>query len=451
MTVKPGTAVVVPVPPQNLDAEQSVLGSMLLDRDAIARVMELLRPEDFYRDRHRTIYVAMLDVFERGDPVDLVTVTNRLSGMGKLDDVGGPGYLAELPNTVPAASGVDVYAAIVREKAVLRALIAAGSTITAMGYEGGDDIAALVDRAEGVVLAVGNGRRGTDSLAVRDLLREHLGILARRYETKGAVTGVATGLPDVDAVTAGLQRSDLAIIASRPSMGKTALMTTLSMHAARQSPVYIFSLEMSRGAILDRMLAAQSGIDHHKIRTGMLSDPDWRALGVAMAKLSELPIYLDDTSSVSVMEMRARARRAVADHGIQVVMIDHIQMIQSRGRPENRVQEMSAIARDLKGLAKDLRVSVVALSQLSRAAEMGGSARPQLRHLRESGELEQCADLVMFLYREAYYDPEAARKHNTTNIAELIIAKHRNGKTTTIELVFDPAQVTFRSISRRQA
>jgi replicative DNA helicase len=373
------------VPPQNLEAEQSVLGSMLLDRDAIARVVEALRPEDFYRDLHRTIYMAMLDLFERGEPVDLITVTNRLTGMGKLEDVGGATYLASLPNTVPTAANAEFYAGIVLEKSMLRALISAGTQIAFLGYEGMDEVTALIDQAEKLVYGISARRNIQDFQTIKEILKSSFEKIDKRYQEKGTVTGVATGFADFDMLTSGLQAADMVIVAARPSVGKSTLCNCIAQHAAitNKIPVAIFSLETSKEQLVQRILCSEARVDNSKLRTGYLADEDWRKLARAMGGLSEAPIFIDDSATLSVMEMRAKARKLRAEHGLGLIIIDYMQMIHSYKRSENRTQELSEIARGIKSLAKELDVPIIAVSQLSRAVETMGSRRPMLSHLRE--------------------------------------------------------------------
>ncbi len=441
-----------PMPPQNLEAEQSVLGSMLLDRDAIARVAEGLRPEDFYRDAHRAIYTAILELFERGEPADLITVTDRLQQMGKLEEIGGVTYLASLPNTVPTSLNAEHYAAIVLEKATLRALIAAGSAITSRGYEGGDDVADLLDQAERAVFAIGARRQHQDVQTIREILKASFEKIDRRYQQKGHVTGVATGFTDLDHLTAGWQAGDMIIVAARPSMGKTTWALCAAQHAALREhlPVAIFSLETSSEQLVQRILCSEAGVDNTKLRTGFLGDEDWRKLARAMGALSEAPIYIDDSPTLSAMEIRAKARKLRAEHGLGLVVVDYIQMVQARGRVENRTQELSEIARALKSMAKELEVPLIAISQLSRAAETLGSRRPMLSHLRESGELEAVADVVLFLYREDYYDVEKAQRGGKENVCEVVIAKHRNGPVGTVELFFEKAISRFSNLEQQR-
>jgi replicative DNA helicase len=440
------------MPPQNVDAEQSVLGSMLLDRDAIARVAEGLRPEDFYQGAHRAIYTAILELFERGEPVDLITVTDRLQLMGKLEEIGGATYLACLPNAVPTPLNAEQYAAIVIEKATLRALIAAGGAITSLGYEGGKDVAELLDQAEQAVFAIGARRQGQDVQAIRQILKASFEKIDRRYQQKGDVTGVASGFTDLDRLTAGWHAGDMIIVAARPSMGKTTWALCAAQHAALRGhlPVAIFSLETSSEQLVQRILCSEAGVDNTKLRTGFLSDEDWRKLARAMGALSEAPIYIDDSPTLSGMEIRAKARKLRAEQGLGLVVVDYIQMVQARGRAENRTQELSEIARALKSMAKELEVPLVVVSQLSRAAETLGSRRPMLSHLRESGELEAVADVVLLLYREDYYDVEKAQREGKENICEVIVAKHRNGPVGTVELYFDKAVSRFRNLEQRR-
>jgi len=748
------------VPPQNLEAEQGVLGSMLLDRDAIARAIEGLRADDFYRDAHRVIFQAMVELFERGEPVDLITVTNRLAANGKLEDVGGPTYVASLPNVVPTAANVDFYADIVLEKSMLRALISAGTHIAAMGYDGADDVAAMIDHAEKLVFGIASRRNVQDFEAIKEILKQSFEKIDRRYQEKGTITGVATGFSDFDMLTSGLQPADMVVVAARPSVGKclsadaeivledgsiatieeiyrrrqarlftlgadwrfrftaptafiddgvkpvfrvttrlgrsvettashpfltldgwlplaalhvgdriavpqrldvfgvkplpegqlrrlaaaargsvpaaaftlprphlarflsylfketgcasmddhgalvfaaytvageragrqvqhlllrfgvvaalatsrvddrsepracrvemtdpasirvfaseivtfsrestmkpillvgagaglayirpgthqfassqppalatapaqdmqaigerdglywdeivaielqgekqvydltipathnfvandvcvhnTTMALNVAQHAALVSkiPVAIFSLETSKEQLVQRILCSEAQVDNSKLRTGFLADEDWRKLARAMGGLSEAPIFIDDSATMSIIEMRAKSRKLKAEHGLGLIIVDYIQMIQSYRRAENRTQELSEIARGIKSLAKELDVPIIAVSQLSRAVEALGQKRPMLSHLRESGEIEQVSDLVVFLYREDYYDQEKAQKENKENICELIIAKHRNGPIGTVELYFHKEYSRFANLEKRRA
>ncbi|MHB8730253.1 MAG: replicative DNA helicase [bacterium] len=396
------------VPPQNLEAEQGVLGSMLLDRDAIARAIEGLRAEDFYRDAHRVIFQAMVELFERGEPVDLITVTNRLTQNGKLEDVGGPTYVASLPNMVPTAANVDFYANIVLEKSMLRALISAGTHIAAMGYDGADDVAAMIDHAEKLVFGIASRRSVQDFEAIKEILKQSFEKIDRRYQEKGTITGVGTGFSDFDMLTSGLQPADMVIIAARPSVGKTTLALNIAQHAAlgAKIPVAIFSLETSKEQLVQRILCSEAQVDNSKLRTGFLADEDWRKLARAMGGLSEAPIFIDDSATMSIIEMRAKARKLKAEHGLGLIVIDYIQMIQSYKRSENRTQELSEIARGIKSLAKELDVPIIAISQLSRAVEALGQKRPMLSHLREcvTGDT-------------AVWDADTGRQHTVAELA----------------------------------
>jgi len=412
------------VPPQNLEAEQGVLGSMLLDRDAIARAIEGLRPEDFYRDAHRVIYAAMLELFERGEPVDLITVTNRLTGMGKLEDIGGATYLASLPNVVPTAANVDYYASIVLEKSMLRSLINAGTHIAALGYEGTDDVANLIDNAEKLVFGIAARRNVQDFQAIKEILKQSFEKIDKRYQEKGTVTGVATGFADLDMLTSGLQPSDMVIVAARPSVGKTTFAMNVAQRAALidKIPVAIFSLETSKEQLVQRILCSEAQVDNTKLRTGFLADEDWRKLAKAMGGLSEAPIFIDDSATLSVIEMRAKARKLKAEHGLGLIVIDYIQMIQSFKRSENRTQELSEIARGIKSLAKELDVPIIAISQLSRAVETLGQKRPMLSHLREC----VASDTVV-------WDADTGRRHTVGELATMtrwprILSLDRTGK-----------------------
>ena len=440
------------VPPQNLEAEQSVLGSMLLDRDAIARVVELLRPADFYAEKHRIIYTAMVDLFERGEPVDLVTVTNLLSDLGKLEAIGGASYLAALPNTVPTAANADHYAGIVYEKAQLRALISAGTQAVELGYSAADPADQLIAQAEATIYAVGTGRTISRMRPFKEMVKDSLALIEQRYLSKGTVTGIPSGFTDLDRMLGGWQKGEVVLVAARPSVGKTTFVTDCVMYAALRAkiPVAVFSLEMSWAAIMDRVWAAYVPMPMQVLRTGFLSEAHWTGIAQASGPLSEAPISLNDSATISVLEMRAQARRLKADGACKLVVVDHLQMIRSRTRHENRTQEMSEVVRDLKSMAKELDVPVIVVSQLSRAAEMSTEKRPQLRHLRDSGELEQVADVVLFLYREEYHDPEAAQQHNTENLCEVIIAKHRNGPVGSVELFFDKEHARFTTLEQHR-
>ena len=422
------------VPPQNLEAEQSVLGSMLLDKEAIIRAQELLRPEDFYQDVHRVIFTSISDLFNRGDAVDLVTLAEDLARRSSLDAVGGASYLTTLANVVPTAANIEHYAHIVEEKATLRALINASSHILAKGYQPDQEIAAILDEAERSIFDISQRRQSRGYLLLREVLDKALDHIEYLYAHKGEVTGVPTGFKDLDDLTSGLQPSDLFILAARPSMGKTQLGLNLVRFAALEKgiPSAIFSLEMSKEQLAMRLLAAEGSIDSQRLRTGHLTDEHWQRLTAALARLSEAPILIDDTPAISLMEMRARARRMKSEHGLGLIMVDYLQLMTAPGNRENRQQEISEISRSLKALARELKVPVLALSQLSRSVESRTDKRPLLSDLRESGSIEQDADVVAFIYRDDYYNRESEKP----NITEVILAKQRNGPVGVVELVF---------------
>jgi len=446
------TTPISPVPPQDLEAEQSVLGSMLLDRDAIAGVVELVRPADFYAEKHRILFTVMVDLFERGEPVDLVTVTTHLVALGKLDAVGGALYLSALPNLVPAAAQAGHYAGMVRNTSVRRALLAAGHQIAGLGQDGSSPPDELIDQAEALLFAIRRNRTPQTLRSFPAVLTETMDQLERRYAQKGPVTGVASGFGDLDQLTAGWQPSDLILLAARPSMGKSAMAVDWCRHAAlrRKVPVAFFSLEMHRTAIMERILSAETGVPLQQLRTGLMSEDDWQRLSRALGPVGEMREGIDDAGTLTTLEIRSRARRLKADGKCGLVIVDYLQLVQPRTQRENRVVEMAEVVRDLKSMAKELDVPVIALSQLSRAGEQSGSRRPQLHHLRDSGELEQVSDLVIFLYREEYYDLEKAQRENKTNVCEVIVAKHRNGPVGMVELYFDKAHARFQNLERRR-
>jgi replicative DNA helicase len=440
------------VPPQNLEAEQSVLGAMLLDRDAIAEVVEILHSGDFYRDANRQIYVAMLDLFERGEPVDQVTITTKLAALGKLEDVGGALYLSALPNAVPAPSQAAHYAELVRTASARRALLAAGHQIAALGQDGTQTPDELIDQAEALLFAIRRDRTSQTLRTFSAVLKETMDLIDRRYQQKGPVTGVASGFVDVDRLTTGWQPGDLILLAARPSVGKSTLAIDWCRHATLRYkvPVAFFSLEMQRTVIMERILSAETGVPLQHLRTGLMSEADWTTLSPKLGPISEMREGIDDAHSLTTLDIRARARRLRADGRCGLVIVDYLQLVQARTRRESRVLEVAEIVRDLKSLAKELEVPVIAVSQLSRAVEVSGSKRPMLSHLRDSGELEQVADLVIFLYREDYYDLEKAQREGKEHVCEVIIAKHRNGPTGNVELYFDKERARFRNLERRR-
>lgn len=435
------------IPPQDLVAEQSVIGSMLLSKNAIVSAVEILQPDSFYRDAHRYIYETILDLFDRGEPVDLVTVTDVLRKSGKLDAVGSSVYVADLLNSVPTAANVEYYARIVGEKATLRRLIEAGTKIVSSAFEAGDDVDQILDRAEKSIFDIALKRVREGFHRIDSVIKVVLDKIDSLYDKKGGITGIPTGFPDLDRLTAGFQNADLVIVAARPAVGKTALTLNIAQNIAikHKIPVAIFSLEMSKDQLAQRMLCSEAEIDAQRLKTATLSDTGWKKLTRALGKLSEAPLYIDDSAVITATEIRAKCRRLKIERGLGLVIVDYMQLMRGRLRVENRVQEISEIARSLKTLARELDVPVVALSQLSRAVEQRTDRIPRLSDLRESGEIEQTADLVLFIHREDYYNPQSDRG----NIAEIIIAKQRNGPVGTIELVFRKEIAKFSSKESR--
>lgn len=427
------TQAVERLPPHNLEAEQSVLGSLLIDRDAVIRVASFLKPEDFFRSAHATIFQAIVDLYNRREPPDFVTVVDELERRERLDEVGGVAYITELMNAVPTAVHVEYYGRIVERTATLRRLIDAGSEIVRIGYDESLDIDEALERAEQAIFDVSQRRSTRDFTSIAEVLEQYFDKLDAIQHQRGTVIGVPTGFADLDKLTGGLQRSDLIILAARPAVGKTSFQLGIAHNAAVQygKTVAIFSLEMSAEQLVQRLLAMETGVDSHRLRLGLINDDEWDQISRAFGRLAEAKIFIDDTPSINIMELRSKARRLMAEHGVDLIIVDYLQLAQGR-RAENRVQEISDISRSLKGLARELNVPVLALSQLSRAVEARTDHRPMLSDLRESGSIEQDADIVMFIYREDVYDPDTEKK----GIAEIIVAKHRNGPTDTISLRF---------------
>ncbi|CEO87785.1 replicative DNA helicase [Syntrophaceticus schinkii] len=437
------------VPPHNLEAEQAVLGALLLAPDTFAVVSEILWPESFYGEGHRELYITLKEMAEAGRPIDLVTVTEELQHREILDKVGGATYLAALAGAVPTAVNAGYYAGIVAEKGLLRSLINSCTQLAAQGYEDGVESEVLLDDAERMILPLSQKRISRSYRSIRELLVETLEKIEQLYQKKGGVTGFPTGFEDIDKYTSGLQPSDLILLAARPSMGKTALGLNIAQNMAvkHQIPVGIFSLEMSGDQVVQRLLCSESLVDQHRLRTGFLREDDWPRLLKAATRLSEAPIFIDDTPALTLMEMRSKARRLKLEHGVGMLMVDYLQLMQTGKRSENRVQEISEISRFLKSLARELDVPVLALSQLSRAVEQrGGDRRPILSDLRESGSLEQDSDVVMFIYRDEYYDKDSEDK----GVADIIIAKQRNGPTGTIQLAFLKEYTKFVNLEKRE-
>lgn len=440
----------IKIPPQNLEAEMSVLGSLMLDREAIFHVMDVLRAQDFYKPVHQEIYSCMIDLSQRREPIDVVSVTTRLREKGKLEEIGGSAYLATLVNTVPTASHVEHYASIVKRKRLLRNLIEASSHIAQLGYKEEEDVAELIDEAEQKIFGIAKDSLQQEFFAVKDALEEAWERIERLHKGDGALRGVATGFPDLDSYLAGLQRSDLIVLAARPSLGKTSLALNIARNVAlgEKKAVGIFSLEMSREQLIDRLIASEAGVDLWRLRTGKMRDDgpenDFARVRDAMNVLSNAPIFIDDSPSPSVMQLRAKARRLQAQEDVGLIMIDYLQLMKGRDNVESRVQEVSEISRSLKALAKELNVPVLAVSQLSRGVEMRHPAIPKLSDLRESGSIEQDADVVMFIYREDRDKKNTDRQ----NIADIFIEKHRNGPTGKVELYFHEDTTSFRSMAK---
>ena len=438
------------MPPASVEAEQAVLGAMLLKPDAVTTAAEELSADDFYRETHRLIFEAMMELKERTEPVDLVTLTEQLKKADKLAKIGGIPALSLIANSVPTAANVHYHARIVHEKAQLRSLISAATEIAGAAYESADEVEDIMDNAEKRILAVSSGKRSKDFVPLQEILLDALEQIDLRYNNKGSITGLPTGFTELDHLTAGLQKSDLILVAARPSMGKTAFTLNIAAHVVLRArePVAFFSLEMSKEQLVQRLLCSEGRIDSQRLRVGELEEKEWGDLIDTANRLSAAPLYIDDTPSITVMELRSKARRLKAEHGLSLIVIDYLQLMQGRASKngDNRQQEISEISRSLKALARELNVPVIALSQLSRSVESRQIKRPMLSDLRESGSLEQDADIVMFLYREDYYDPETENK----NITEVIIAKHRNGPVDTVDLTFLKQFTKFGNLSRMQ-
>lgn len=445
------------VPPQNIEAEQSVLGAMLIDKEAIAKATEILSADDFYREAHRVIFNAMLELYNKNEAVDMITVTDILRRDNKLEDIGGIAYITSLANVVLTAANVKFHADIVVEKSVLRQLVRVSTEIAAMGYEANDEVGTLLDTAESRILEIANKKKKSDFTPIGDVLMNAVQSIEKLLQNRGGLTGLPSGFNDLDKLTSGLHPSDFIILAARPSMGKTALALNIVQNVALRAhkkvggepkSVAFFSLEMSKEQLVNRMLCAEANIDSQRLRVGEMADKDWDALWEACDMMSKAKIYIDDTAGITVMDMRSRARRLKAEHGLDLIVVDYLQLMQGSGKRNSsgdRQQEVSEISRSLKALARELDVPVIALSQLSRSVEARQVKRPMLSDLRESGSLEQDADIVAFLYREDYYNPETENKHT-----ELIIAKHRNGPVDTVNLFFHKQFTKFVGFSKRE-
>lgn len=422
------------VPPHSLEAEQSVLGAMLLDKDAIIKATELITSEDFYKEAHKEIFESMIDLYTKDEPVDLITLSEELKKRGTLEAIGGVIYLANLSEGVSTTANIRYYCEIVEEKSILRRLIKASDEIMAKGYEGDEELSNIIELAEKKIFDI-TQRKNQDGFAhIKNVLLDSFNRIEKMAKNKGGITGLTTGFVDLDGKTSGLQPSDLVLIAARPAMGKTAFTLNLAVNAAMKggASIALFSLEMSKEQLVQRMLSSESHVELQKIINGTLTEDEWPKLIRAMGPLSQAKIYIDDTPGISLMEMKAKCRKLKVENGLDLVMVDYLQLMTGDSRAESRQQEISSISRGLKGLAKELNCPVVALSQLSRAPELRADHRPILSDLRESGAIEQDADIVMFLYRDEYYHEDSEKK----NIGEVIIAKHRNGPTGAVELVF---------------
>ena len=452
------------VPPQNIEAEQSVIGAMLIDKNAVSLVTEKLMPEDFYRQAHQVIYSAILTLHSKNEPIDMITLINELKKMNRLDDVGGVAYITLLANVVPTAANAKFHAQIVEDKSILRQLVEGGTAIASLGYEGADDVPVIIDQAEKMVLRISNRKGSKDFAEISEVLSDTINHIQAVLESRQSITGVATGFVDLDKLTAGLHPSDFIILAARPSMGKTALALNIAQNVAIRGAregqpkkrVAFFSLEMSREQLVQRMLCSEADVDAQRLRAGAdIRDKDtdnadlWNKLWVAADLLSNAQIFIDDTPGITIMEMRSKARRLQAEGGLDLVVIDYLQLMQGttgRNNSDNRQQEVSEISRGLKALARELNVPVLALSQLSRSVEARQVKKPMLSDLRESGSLEQDADIVMFLYRDDYYK---GAEEAPTHITELIVAKHRNGPVGRVNLFFKNECTKFISLARR--
>ena len=421
------------IPPNSVEAEQSVLGAMLLDKEAISTSTELIDGEDFYREAHKEIFEAIVDIYNKGEPVDLITLTEKLKTRNTLDAVGGITFLTNLMDAVPATNNVKYYAKIIEDKSLLRRLIKSSNEIISKSYQASEDIGEIIDDAEKGIFNISLNRSTQGFTHVKNILNVNFDKIEELYLNKGRITGVPTGFNDLDGKLSGLQKSDLILIAARPSMGKSSFMMNIVQHAAVREKITtaIFSLEMSKEQLTQRLLCAEALIDAHRLRIGDINEDEWVKLARAMGPLSDAPIFIDDTPAISITEMRAKCRRLKLEQNLGLIVIDYLQLMQGKSS-ESRQQEISEISRSLKALAREINVPVVALSQLSRAPEMRADHRPILSDLRESGAIEQDADVVMFLYRDEYYHPDSEKK----NIGEVIIAKQRNGPTGTIELVW---------------
>ncbi len=436
--------------PHNLEAEKSVLGAILIYNEAFNHAAELIDSRDFFRDAHRRIFDKMVALSERNDAIDLVTLKDELQRSGELEEVGGPAYIASLADGVPRSANVEHYARIVKEKATLRRVIHAAKRIEADAYQAEEDADLILDGAEKAIFEIAEDKIREGFVPLRDLVQSSFATIEKLQQHKGLVTGVPTGFVDLDEMTSGLQPSDLVLVAARPSMGKTSFVLNIAQHIGTQTEMTVgfFSLEMSKEQLFMRMLTSEARIDAHRFRSGYLNEKDYGRLSHALGTLAEARVFIDDTASIGVLEMRAKARRLQSEHGLHLLIIDYIQLMQGRGRFESRQAELASISRSLKGLAKELKIPIIALSQLSRAPETRSDHRPQLSDLRESGALEQDADVVMFIFREEQYRTDDGQ-HNTEaeGTAEIIIGKQRNGPVGTAKLAFIKEHTRFENLA----
>ena len=434
--------------PHNLEAERSVLGAILVHNDAFNLAAQVIEPADFYRDAHRRIFDKMISLNERNHAIDFVTLKEELSRAGELDEVGGPAYIASLADGVPRATNVEYYSRIVKEKATLRNLIYAANKILTNAYEADQESDLILDEAESAIFSVADDRLKAGFVPMRDLVKESFPKIEQLFEQKRLITGVPTGFVDLDEMTRGLQGGDLIIVAARPSMGKTSLTLNMAQYVAAQPELVVgfFSLEMSKESLFIRLLTSEAQIDSHRLLSGAIGQKDYGRISHALETLSAMKLYIDDTANIGVLEMRAKCRRLQAEHGLNMIVVDYIQLMSGRGRFENRTLELASISRSLKGLAKELNVPIVVLSQLSRGPESRSDHRPQLSDLRESGALEQDADLVVLIYRDDVYNKDPNNPDAGT--AELIIAKQRNGPTGTVRLAFLREQTRFANLAQ---
>lgn len=439
------------LPPQNIEAEHAVLGTILLQDKALLKIVDILKPEDFYRDAHKTIFATMLTLFEKREPHDLITVAGLLGDQNKLDDIGGAAYLASLTDIIPFSGTLVHHAHIIRKKSILRRLIQTTSEVAARCYDTQDDIESLIDEAEKTIFEIAHTNKGQGFQPMSSIVPKAFDRITELFKKQEHITGVATGYEELDRITAGLQPAEMIVLAARPSMGKTALAMNIAQHAALigKVAVAVFSLEMSMESLALRMLCSVGRIDSQRIRTGKLHDNDWNKLTRATGMLSVAPIYIDDTPGLTVLEMRAKARRLKSEHNLGLIVVDYLQLMQGKNNSENRTQEISDISRSLKAMAKELHVPVIALSQLNRGLENRTDKRPQLADLRESGAIEQDADVIMFIYRDEVYN--RAEDNPNRGLAEIIIAKQRNGPTGMVKMTFLGEYTTFENHTSRPA